>query len=618
MTSTQVLAHYFGHKAFRAGQQELIDQVFHSRDVLGIMPTGAGKSVCYQLPALMLDGITLVVSPLISLMKDQVNALTRQGVRAAFLNSSLTAGQYAKALANARAGDYKIIYVAPERLLSEGFLAAALEMPISMVTVDEAHCVSQWGQDFRPSYLQIPQFLQRLPARPIISAFTATATARVRDDITRLLGLNAPYTLVTGFDRPNLHFAVRRPKEKTAELLHFLHGYRGGSGIVYCSTRKLVEQVCDTLNRKGYAATRYHAGLDDAERRQNQDDFIFDKKQVMVATNAFGMGIDKSDVRFVVHYNMPKNIESYYQEAGRAGRDGEKAVCLLLYGGRDVETQKFFIESNYRDNAEMAEDQREQVRQKDYELLRQMTNYCHTTDCLREYLLRYFGDETSIYCGNCSNCNTQFEERDITLEAQKIISCVLRLEQRGLRFGRGMVANVLLGSKNERIRRFGLEDLSTYGIMAGTRMNALGDMIELLVLKGWLQVNAELHHVLQATPRSMEVVRGEVAITMKLPKDVAKGGRTQRERAAQVEDEGIDAALFQLLRQLRKQTADTERVPAYIVFTDATLRDMCRRLPLTDADFRQVSGVGSEKARRYGQAFTAAIRQYVAEQDGQV
>ena len=395
----EVLKRYFGYSSFRNGQEELVDALLSGRDVLGIMPTGAGKSLCYQIPAIMMSGITLVISPLISLMKDQVNALVQQGVSAAYLNRSLTDAQYNKALENAKLGKYKIIYVAPERLESNSFLRFAMNADISLIAVDESHCVSQWGQDFRPSYLNINAFISRLDCRPVIGAFTATATEEVKNDIIQLLKLRDPFKVTTGFDRPNLFFSVLRPNKKSEELLKLIRERKNQSGIVYCSTRKKVEQVCDLLNKRGISATRYHAGLEDEERVKNQDDFVYDRKSVMVATNAFGMGIDKSDVRFVIHYNMPKNIESYYQEAGRAGRDGEDADCILMYSKADVSTCKYFIENN-NDNDGLSPEQKEFFRQREEERLKQMVFYCTTSDCLRGYMLKYFGDEHKESCGS--------------------------------------------------------------------------------------------------------------------------------------------------------------------------------------------------------------------------
>lgn len=605
-TPENILSTHFGHSEFRGGQKQIIEHILNGGDVLGIMPTGAGKSICYQIPALMLSGITLVVSPLISLMKDQVNALTQQGIRAAYLNSSLSQGQYFKALQNAADGVYKIIYIAPERLLTESFLNFACAADISMLTIDEAHCVSQWGQDFRPSYLQIPEFINMLPRRPLLNAFTATATSIVQQDIADLLGLHNPYVVVTGFDRENLEFSVLRPRDKTAGLLEFLAERKNENGIVYCATRKAVEQVCDDLNKKGFNATRYHAGLTDEERRQNQDDFIYDRKEIMVATNAFGMGIDKSDVRFVVHYNMPKNMESYYQEAGRAGRDGEKSACLLLYSPGDTQTQKFMIDKSFEENEEMPIEQRLEIRKNDYEKLRYMETYCRTSDCLRGHILRYFGEDAKISCGSCGNCLTQFETMNIRGDAQKIISCVYQIEETlGFGFGKGMIANVLKGSKNERIRRFGLDELESYGTMKSSSIAVIGAVIDFLVMEGYLNINDAKHSVVETTARSADALHQDGAMEMKLPKAERKG------RTAASGEKDYDTALFENLRALRLELAQTMQVPAYVVFTDASLRDMCIKKPVTEQAFRTVSGVGEEKARRYAQVFTQAIRDYV-------
>ena len=423
MTTLEYLKQYFGYEAFRSGQDTLIGDILAGKDVLGIMPTGAGKSVCFQIPALMMDGLTLVVSPLISLMKDQVNALIQSGIAAAYINSSLNERQIHKALSNAKNGAYKLIYVAPERLISYDFLALAQEATISMLTVDEAHCISQWGQDFRPSYAAIPEFISKLKTRPVVSAFTATATVVVREDIITQLELIDPTILTTGFNRPNLYFEVQKPRNKYSALTAFLENKKDLSGIVYCSTRRDVEEVQFKLEQDGYSALRYHAGLTDDERIRNQDDFLYDRAQIMVATNAFGMGIDKSNVSFVVHYNMPMDLESYYQEAGRAGRDGEPAECVLLYGGKDVNTNLWLIENTggveYPD-----EETEERCKERSRARLREMTFYCATKDCLRGYILKYFGEKPPNYCGNCGSCNTNFETVDITVDAQKIISCV--------------------------------------------------------------------------------------------------------------------------------------------------------------------------------------------------
>ncbi|MDE6739835.1 MAG: RecQ family ATP-dependent DNA helicase, partial [Lachnospiraceae bacterium] len=421
MDKLNTLKKYFGYSAFREGQEVLIDNILQGRDVLGIMPTGAGKSICYQIPALLLSGITLVISPLISLMKDQVHALNQAGIHAAYINSSLNESQISKALRLAVAGQYKIIYVAPERLETYEFMQFARQAEISMVTVDEAHCISQWGQDFRPSYLKIVQFIRKLEKRPVISAFTATATENVKEDIVCVLGLNDPYVLVTGFDRKNLYFAVETPAGKDKYVLKYIGEHEAESGIIYCATRKNVDTLYDKLRAEGIAVTKYHAGLSGEERRQNQEDFIYDKSPVMIATNAFGMGIDKSNVRYVIHYNMPQSPENYYQEAGRAGRDGERAECILLYSAQDVMINRFLLE-NKEQKGEYTREEMEAIAERDEERLRMMIYYCLTTDCLREYILRYFGEHGAGHCGNCRNCLREYEQIDVTEAAVKIIT----------------------------------------------------------------------------------------------------------------------------------------------------------------------------------------------------
>ncbi len=605
-----ILKQYFGHANFRQGQAELIDSVLNGRDVFGIMPTGAGKSICYQVPALLMEGITLVVSPLISLMKDQVNALVQSGIKAAYINSSLTAGQYGKVLSNARQGAYKIMYVAPERLLTEDFLQLASESLISMVTVDEAHCVSQWGQDFRPSYLKILEFVDRLSVRPVISAFTATATAEVREDIIAILRLRDPFVITTGFDRKNLSFAVLAPGSKGPALLEIVKRNRDKSGIIYCSTRKAVEAVCSELNRKGFSATQYHAGLDNDERHANQDDFLYDRKTLMVATNAFGMGIDKSNVSFVVHYNMPKNLESYYQEAGRAGRDGESAECVLLYSGQDVRTNQFLIEANRDTDGDMPPEQQKALIQKDKDRLKAMTFYCATTDCLRAYILRYFGESSPNFCGNCSNCNTKFETTDITVEAQKILSCVIRIAQRNKSFGKTMIADILHGTKNERIQRTGMEDLPTFGILSEISLHRIRTLLDFLILNGYLALSTGEYPVVKPTDLCGEILRGKKTLEMKLPKEerVVRPGKGKPELAN-------DTDLLPELKELRKRLASAARVPAFVIFSDATLHDMCAKLPQTEEEFLGVSGVGVAKAKKFCIPFTTLIREYLARQD---
>ena len=602
MNKYDVLKQYFGYTAFREGQDELTDCILSGRDALGIMPTGAGKSLCFQVPALMLNGITIVISPLISLMKDQVGALIQAGIPAAYINSSLTPAQSRLALEYACQGKYKIIYVAPERLLTEDFQSFASSASISMLSVDEAHCVSQWGQDFRPSYLKIVEFIDELPSRPIVSAFTATATAAVREDIIRMLKLHKPLVMTTGFDRKNLYFEVQKPKEKFAAVDAFLNKNPNQSGVIYCATRKNVEDVCDKLNTKGYNATRYHAGLKDLERKENQDAFIYDKAQIMVATNAFGMGIDKSNVSFVIHYNMPKNIESYYQEAGRAGRDGEPAQCILLYSGQDVITAKFLI--NNGGNDELDDETAEKIRRKDLERLKAMTFYCNTTDCLREYILNYFGEKAKSNCGNCSNCNFNFEQIDVTVDAQKILSCVKRMDEK---FGTNLVIDVLRGAKTERTERF--SDLTTYGIMADTSKPQLHAIINYLISNEYLLMTSDEYKVLKLTEKSKFVLFGQTHLHMKVPKEQEKTAKT----VTVYHNE--NPVLFERLKTLRNSIARVQSVPSYIIFSDSALHDMCAKIPKTNEEFLEVSGVGQVKLERYGEKFLAEINSFLSESD---
>lgn len=609
MDKYAILKEFFGHDDFREGQAELIDSILDGSDALGIMPTGAGKSICYQVPALMLDGITLVISPLISLMKDQVSTLIQAGIKAAYINSSLTSSQYSEVFRRAYNGEYKIIYIAPERLITEAFISFAEQVKISMVTVDEAHCVSQWGQDFRPSYLKIVQFIEKLSYRPIISAFTATATNEVREDISHILRLNNPFVITTGFDRENLFFGVLKPEDKFNELKKILENNQGKCGIVYCIARKTVEEVCDRLNAEGFSATRYHAGLSDKERRVNQDDFIYDRKPVIVATNAFGMGIDKSNVSFVVHYNMPKNLESYYQEAGRAGRDGEPADCILLYSGRDVRTNQFLIENSQDANEDLTDEMREAVRAKDRERLKIMTFYCATNGCLREYILRYFGEKASNFCGNCSNCNTHFETVNITIEAQKILSCIYRIQQRNKSFGKIMVVDILHGSKSEKIQKLGLDTLSTYGIMADIPTARIRTIVDFLIENEYISLTNDEFSVIKLSPRSAEIIREKKQLEMKLPNKTKPD--SIKKAIASI---NVNTGLFSALQALRKELAIKEHVPAYIIFSDAALHDMCRKLPVSKSEFLQISGVGNRKAEKYGNAFCALISKYLAEQ----
>ncbi|OEF97197.1 ATP-dependent DNA helicase RecQ [Desulfuribacillus alkaliarsenatis] len=572
------------------------------------MPTGAGKSLCFQVPALMLEGITIVISPLISLMRDQVQALIASGVSAAFINSSLNYNQTLKALENAKAGKYKIIYVAPERLETPEFHSFAMNARIAMVTVDEAHCVSQWGQNFRPSYLKIRDFINELAERPIVAAFTATATKEVKQDIENLLSLHNPFVMATGFNRENLYFEVQKPTDKYKAVIQYLQNNPNRSGIIYCSTRKAVEEVYERLSNDQYEATQYHAGLSENERTKNQDDFLYDRKTIMVATNAFGMGIDKSNVSFVIHYNMPKNIESYYQEAGRAGRDGTAADCILLYGGQDVITNQFLIDQN-NENNELDSAFADQIKEKERERLKQMTYYCHTFNCLREYILKYFGEYTHSSCGNCSSCNTNYEEVDIVEDAQKILSCIIRM---GERYGVKMVIDTLRGSKAAKIIRLGLDDIKSYGIMAHAKEHEIRDVINHLVLNEYILLTNDEFPVAKVTTKGKEWLLNGGKLTMKaVKKDLSKeDAKAPYSKILSKQKVQINQALFQKLRDLRYQLAQQQNVPAFVVFTDATLVDMCQKLPTNDSEFLDVSGVGDKKLEAYGQAFMEVIRDY--------
>ena len=662
----EALRAYFGYQDFRPGQEGVIAALLSGRDALAVMPTGAGKSLCYQIPGVVLGGVTLVVSPLVSLMGDQVRALVEAGVRAAYLNSTLTPGQQATVLQRALEGAYQIMYVAPERLSDERFLAFAREARIPLVAVDEAHCVSQWGQDFRPSYLGVGDFIAQLPTRPAIAALTATATERVRDDVIRLLGLRDPHRVVTGFDRPNLFFGVERldAKKKIARIASYALEHASDSGIVYCSTRKDVERVQEALVEAGVKATRYHAGLTAAERERNQRTFIADDEPVMVATNAFGMGIDKSNVRYVIHHNMPASIEAYYQEAGRAGRDGEPAECLLFWNDGDIGTCRFFIESE-SGNEELSPEEADAVRSTHRRLLEAMCGYCLTTGCLREYILRYFGEEGSagapeaegsvfkqswartdrpqdgparaelraepsasgagdlsafeddaqiaaIRC--CSNCDGGFESVDVTELARSVIRCVHEL--RG-RFGKGMVADVLRGAKTEKLFEFGLDKARSYGA-ADASKEQVKEVVELLASQGYLEISEGRFPLVGLGPRFREAGADDFELRMKrVVRKPAKakasptGGFAFGASGTATGEGFYDAALFERLRVLRKRLADEAEVPPYVVFSDAALRDMCAKLPRTPDGFLDVSGVGEKKLARYGEAFLKEISDYV-------
>ena len=603
MDKRTALQQYFGFSSFRDGQQTLIDATLSGRDVLGVMPTGGGKSLCYELPALLLPGITLVISPLISLMKDQVMALRSAGIPAGCINSAMAPEELRAAYQDTRYGVYKILYVAPERLLGDGFCALAQELDISLVAVDEAHCISQWGQDFRPSYLKITEFLQKLPRRPALAAFTATATRQVREDIVRILQLQSPEVVVTGFDRPNLRFEVLRPKNKRAALLELLSARREKSGIIYCATRKSVETVCSMLLSEGFAATRYHAGLEPEERQANQEAFLRDRATVMVATNAFGMGIDKSNVSYVIHYNMPKSLEAYYQEAGRAGRDGSAADCILLYGPGDVTTAKFLI-LNSSENEALTDEQRQAVQAEDLVRLDGMVGYCKTKECLRGYILDYFGQAHDERCGNCGNCQAEYTMQDFTREAQMILSCVVRVRNRlGYCVGASLICQTLRGSRAARVRELGLDTLPTYGLMRSLPVPRIRELLELLEAEGYVQTDP-VYGGIDTTPLAGQVLfHGQ---TVEVP---VKQSPLHEKPARLASAEPVEALLGEL-KALRLQLAHAEDVPAYIILTNAALADMAAKRPHTMQELLAVSGVGKAKAARYGEAFLTAVRQF--------
>lgn len=594
-----VLKDYFGHDSFKDGQEQIVDALLDGRDALCIMPTGAGKSMCYQIPALLFDGVTIVVSPLISLMKDQVGSLVQSGVPAAYINSSLSYPQFLRVLSNVEHGKYKIIYVAPERLLTDGFLDTCKKIKISMVAVDEAHCVSQWGQDFRPSYLKIISFVESLANRPIVGAFTATATNDVKEDIKKILRLENPFEITTGFDRPNLFFGVIKSSSKDEKLIDLIRERGDRSGIVYCATRKNVESVCELLCDNGFSAARYHAGLDEYERRKNQEDFVFDRKNIMVATNAFGMGIDKSNVTYVIHYNMPKNIESYYQEAGRAGRDGGEADCILLYSPKDVRLNRFMIE-NSEGNDELTIEENEQIRERDFERLKYMTFYSTTNDCLRGFILRYFGGEKKAYCGKCSNCLSVHKLVDVTIDAQKIMSCIART---GQRYGKTVICDVLKGSKSEKILKAELNNQSTYGIMKEVTARHIFGTIDFLAEKEYISADNETE-VLKLLPKSRDVLFGRERLVMKKVENSEKIVKTHRPEVP------VNSELLDALKALRKSIASKKSVPAYVIFTDATLIDMCKKCPETPDEMLEVSGVGRTKFDKFGKQFLGEIAKF--------
>ena len=604
-TPERALKILFGYDSFRAGQKSVIDSILAGRDAFAVMPTGAGKSVCYQIPAVLLPGITLVVSPLISLMQDQVKALNEAGVPAAFINSSLSEKDYNETIRRARQGIYKIIYIAPERLVTEGFLALAKSVPVSMVTVDEAHCISQWGQDFRPSYMKIVEFVKTLEKRPIISAFTATATETVREDIICTLGLQNPFTLVNGFDRENLFFQVDKPKNKEQYILKYISGHSGDSGIIYCATRKNVDNIYELLKSKGISVGKYHAGMSAVERKKMQDDFVFDYTSIVVATNAFGMGIDKSNVRFVIHYNMPQSMENYYQEAGRAGRDGLDAKCILLFSPQDIVINRFLLDHKEMQDLDPAD--RETVRERDARRLQVMERYCYTTECLRNYILKYFGENPEKPCQDCGNCLREFETLDMTEAAKKVINCVY--EAKG-RYGRQIIIDTVAGAKTARLEEIGAVRYKSYGVLAGANKNLLRRLIEQLVLEGYLRVGD--YQVLKLGDIS-GLKNPEASVSIKITdedKQPEKAAKTKKKAKSVETLTSSGYKLFERLKKLRLEIAREESMPPYIIFSDKTLIDMAAKKPSSKPEMLDVSGVGENKFAKYGERFLEVIEEY--------
>lgn len=598
----EALRTYYGYDQFRSGQSTLIEAILAGKDVLGIMPTGAGKSICYQIPAILLPGVTIVISPLISLMKDQVDALNAAGIEATFINSSLSGRETNERMRNVASGHYKLLYVAPERLESEHFRELVRELEVPLVAVDEAHCVSQWGHDFRPSYMTIIRLLRDIHPRPVMAAFTATATDVVKDDIVERLKLQAPVRVTTGYARENLALNVVRNADKREYVARFIKEHPGQSGIIYASTRREVESVQSFVSGLGVPAGKYHAGLSEEERGRTQDAFQRDDLQVVVATNAFGMGIDKSNVRFVIHNNMPKNLEAYYQEAGRAGRDGDPGECVLLYSPQDVVTQKFFIEQSEAD---------EERKRNDYRLLNEMVQYSHTGECLQRTIVRYFGEEDSEPCGTCANCTDQREQKDVTEQAKLIFACISEMRQR---FGVTLTAKVLRGANDAKVRQFGFDRLMTYGRMKKTTEKEVVQLIHSLVADGYLRMSDTAYPVVQLTEQVRDVMSGEEKVYQRVEPEAPPTTRSSRSSSSRSDSKEnatlSNPDLFDALRRLRKKIADEENLPPFVIFHDATLREMCQLIPTSEKAMRAVKGIGEAKYEKYGRVFLELIQKH--------
>ncbi|EOS8268412.1 TPA: DNA helicase RecQ [Bacillus cereus] len=582
----ELLASYFGYSSFRRGQDETIKNVLDGKDTVCIMPTGGGKSICYQIPALVFEGTTLVISPLISLMKDQVDTLVQNGISATYINSSISITEANQRIQLAKQGHYKLLYVAPERLDSMEFVDQLIDMKIPMIAIDEAHCISQWGHDFRPSYLHIHRILDYLPEKPLVLALTATATPQVRDDICNTLGINQENTIMTTFERENLSFSVIKGQDRNAYLADYIRQNQKESGIIYAATRKVVDQLYEDLMKAGVSVSKYHAGMSDNDRNEQQELFLRDEVSVMVATSAFGMGIDKSNIRYVIHYQLPKNMESYYQEAGRAGRDGLDSACILLYSSQDVQVQRFLIDQSTGESRFSNE----------LEKLQNMTDYCHTEQCLQSFILQYFGEEPKEDCGRCGNCTDDRESIDVTREAQMVLSCMIRTNQR---FGKQMIAQVLTGSKNKKVIEFNFHTLPTYGLLSNRSVKEVSEFIEFLISDELIAVEHGTYPTLKVTEKGKEVLLGK--------ENVLRKERVETRQIVQ------DHPLFEVLREVRKEIAQGEGVPPFVIFSDQTLKDMCAKMPQSDSELLTVKGIGEHKLVKYGSHFLQAVQHFIDE-----
>ncbi|PFS59416.1 DNA helicase RecQ [Bacillus cereus] len=582
----ELLASYFGYSSFRRGQDETIKNVLDGKDTVCIMPTGGGKSICYQIPALVFEGTTLVISPLISLMKDQVDTLVQNGISATYINSSISITEANQRIQLAKQGHYKLLYVAPERLDSMEFVDQLIDMKIPMIAIDEAHCISQWGHDFRPSYLHVHRILDYLPEKPLVLALTATATPQVREDICNTLGINQENTIMTTFERENLSFSVIKGQDRNAYLADYIRQNQKESGIIYAATRKVVDQLYEDLMKAGVSVSKYHAGMSDTDRNEQQELFLRDEVSVMVATSAFGMGIDKSNIRYVIHYQLPKNMESYYQEAGRAGRDGLDSACILLYSSQDVQVQRFLIDQSTGESRFSNE----------LEKLQNMTDYCHTEQCLQSFILQYFGEEPKEDCGRCGNCTDDRESIDVTRESQMVLSCMIRTNQR---FGKQMIAQVLTGSKNKKVIEFNFHTLPTYGLLSNRSVKEVSEFIEFLISDELIAVEHGTYPTLKVTEKGKEALLGKVNVL-----------RKERVETRQIVQ---DHPLFEVLREVRKEIAQGEGVPPFVIFSDQTLKDMCAKMPQSESELLTVKGIGEHKLVKYGTHFLQAVQHFIEE-----